>query len=93
MVDNWQNRQSNMSCESCMHYCNYRCRRHAPTMQGFPAVYLSDWCGDHKMDKECMRQQRQPQRAGAIESNAKQCLEKANEKEPYGRSFGFMGEV
>ena len=58
MVDNWQNRQSNMRCESCMHYCDYRCRRHAPTMQGFPAVYPSDWCGDHKMDKERMRQSR-----------------------------------
>lgn len=28
-----------------------RCRRHAPTMGGFPAVYESDWCGDHKIDE------------------------------------------
>ena len=28
-----------------------RCRRHAPTMSGFPAVYASDWCGDHKIDE------------------------------------------
>jgi hypothetical protein len=28
-----------------------RCRRHAPTMMGFPAVYETDWCGDHKIDE------------------------------------------
>lgn len=29
-----------------------RCRRHAPTMGGFPAVYAGDFCGDHKLDEE-----------------------------------------
>ena len=29
-----------------------RCRRHAPTMNGFPVVFTKDWCGDHKID-EC----------------------------------------
>jgi hypothetical protein len=29
-----------------------RCRRHAPTMSGFPVVYKGDWCGDHKIDEE-----------------------------------------
>jgi hypothetical protein len=28
-----------------------RCRRHAPTMSGFPVVYEDDWCGDHKLDE------------------------------------------
>lgn len=28
-----------------------RCRRHAPTMGGYPVVYLNDWCGDHKLDE------------------------------------------
>lgn len=28
-----------------------RCRRHAPTMSGYPAVYTDDWCGDHKLDE------------------------------------------
>ena len=28
-----------------------RCRRHAPTMQGYPAVFGNDWCGDHKLDE------------------------------------------
>ena len=28
-----------------------RCRRHAPTMKGFPAVFEADWCGDHKLDE------------------------------------------
>lgn len=26
-----------------------RCRRRAPTLDGWPAVYRSDWCGDHKL--------------------------------------------
>lgn len=29
-----------------------RCRRHAPTMNGYPVVYRNDWCGDHKFDEE-----------------------------------------
>jgi len=28
-----------------------RCRRHAPTMNGYPVVYMTDWCGDHKLDE------------------------------------------
>lgn len=28
-----------------------RCKRHAPTMNGFPVVFESDWCGDHKLDE------------------------------------------
>lgn len=28
-----------------------RCRRHAPTMAGWPAVFQMDWCGDHKLDE------------------------------------------
>lgn len=28
-----------------------RCRRHAPTMSGYPAVFGNDWCGDHKLDE------------------------------------------
>jgi hypothetical protein len=28
-----------------------RCRKHAPTMGGYPAVYMNDWCGDHKLDE------------------------------------------
>lgn len=28
-----------------------RCRRHAPTMGGFPVVFSDDFCGDHKLDE------------------------------------------
>lgn len=28
-----------------------RCRRHAPTLGGWPAVWSDDWCGDHKLDE------------------------------------------
>jgi len=29
-----------------------RCRRHAPTMNGYPVVFGTDWCGDHKLNEE-----------------------------------------
>lgn len=54
--DNWKHRSENMRCGTCMYFNNYRCRRHAPTMQGFPAAYSTDWCGDHKLDKESVRE-------------------------------------
>jgi len=28
-----------------------RCRRRAPTLNGWPAMFESDWCGDHKLDE------------------------------------------
>ena len=31
-----------------------RCRRHAPTMNGYPVVYVSDWCGDHKLNENAV---------------------------------------
>jgi len=32
-----------------------RCRRHCPTMGGFPVVFVNDWCGDHKLDETTFR--------------------------------------
>jgi hypothetical protein len=29
-----------------------RCRRRAPTMNGWPVMHEGDWCGDHKLDEE-----------------------------------------
>jgi hypothetical protein len=29
-----------------------RCRRHAPTLAGWPVVFATDWCGDNKIDEE-----------------------------------------
>lgn len=60
--DKWD-RITGFCCATCM-YCSPkpttlkqflekdtgRCRRHAPSMQGYPVVYLKDdWCGDHKV--------------------------------------------
>jgi hypothetical protein len=28
-----------------------RCRRHAPSMGGYPVVMVNDWCGDHRLDE------------------------------------------
>jgi len=28
-----------------------RCRRHCPSMNGYPTVFITDWCGDHKLDE------------------------------------------
>ena len=64
-VDPWAHRSAGMTCETCMWFVIKqvdvaviksmkslgRCRRHAPTMNGYPAVYTHDWCGDHKLDE------------------------------------------
>ena len=52
--DLWAHRSTAMKCASCMFYTNFRCRRHAPTLQGYPAVYPADWCGDYKKSKDSM---------------------------------------
>jgi hypothetical protein len=59
--DPWMHRAGKMLCQTCMWCCPKanigevtcigRCRRHAPTISGYPVVYLSDWCGDHKLDE------------------------------------------
>ncbi len=28
-----------------------RCRKRAPTLSGWPAMFGTDWCGDHKLDE------------------------------------------
>lgn len=62
-TDNWKHRSSGMICASCMWFVLKvedkreddrqlgRCRRHAPTLSGYPAVFKKDWCGDHKLDE------------------------------------------
>jgi len=55
-TDNWQHRSSGMVCATCMWWVEKgnglgRCRRRAPTMNGWPALYHTDWCGDHKLDE------------------------------------------
>lgn len=63
-MDPWIHRSERMSCKTCMWYvpkqplcvtpltvCVGRCRKHAPAMDGYPVVYLTDWCGDHKLDE------------------------------------------
>jgi len=55
--DPWAHRSEGMKCSSCMWNVAKpggalgRCRRRAPTMSGYPAVYPDDWCGDHKLDE------------------------------------------
>lgn len=59
--DNWAHRSKGMKCKTCMWYkhkvpehnkdCKEkgRCRKRAPTLNGWPVVFASDWCGDHKL--------------------------------------------
>jgi hypothetical protein len=67
MNDAWEHRSTGMKCHTCMWFllkkpgiANQsndergglgRCRRNAPSMNGFPAVFEADWCGDHKLDE------------------------------------------
>ncbi|HFD80445.1 MAG TPA: hypothetical protein ENK05_08675 [Gammaproteobacteria bacterium] len=65
--DPWRHRSKKMSCATCMwfvlkekdeHSVNTapigRCRRHAPSMNGYPVVFETDWCGDHKLDENAI---------------------------------------
>lgn len=56
-VDPWANRAQGMRCSTCIWFVKKgvgpvgRCRRHAPTMGGYPVVYPNDWCGDHRLEE------------------------------------------
>lgn len=61
-VDPWAQRLKGMKCMTCLWFVPKelaslgtgkvgRCRRHAPTMNGYPVVYMNDWCGDHRVDE------------------------------------------
>ncbi len=63
--DPWKHRSAGMQCRTCMFYVRKlnasevigsaeigRCRRNAPTMDGYPVVFPTDWCGSHKLDEE-----------------------------------------
>jgi len=61
MNDPWKNRAQKMVCETCIYYVPKgekalvgRCRRHAPTMKGYPVVYPNDWCGEHKLNENIL---------------------------------------
>lgn len=60
--DPWSGRRAGMRCSTCMWYVTKeatpgwekvvgRCRKHAPTLGGYPVVFPADWCGDHKLDE------------------------------------------
>lgn len=54
--DPWKHRNESMRCQTCMWYAPKspqigRCRRHAPRLEGYPAVFPVDWCGDHKLSE------------------------------------------
>jgi hypothetical protein len=64
MSDNWKGRKKGMLCCTCIFWVaklkeSYnqdekvlgRCRRYAPTMKGWPVLFDTDWCGDHKLDE------------------------------------------
>lgn len=65
--DPWKHRSDGMKCKTCMWFVEKvgasktggeatigRCRRHAPTMNGYPVVFTSDWCGDHKLNESVL---------------------------------------
>ena len=66
--DPWKHRDIAMRCDTCMWFVSKvvrsaqgenpsilgRCRRRAPTMNGYPAVFHTDWCGDHKLDENAV---------------------------------------
>lgn len=53
-----------MTCQTCMWYAPKksadgnvyigRCRKNAPEISGYPAVFPGDWCGQHKLDENSL---------------------------------------
>ncbi|MBE9592698.1 MAG: hypothetical protein IMF19_04390 [Proteobacteria bacterium] len=62
MKDNYVDRAKNALCGNCIYYVSKgannllgRCRRNAPvTVKGYPVVFPTDWCGEHKLDETKM---------------------------------------
>lgn len=67
MTDNWEGRNRNMICGTCMYFVEKRsllattpeedprlgrCRHNAPTLDGWPVIFSTDWCGQHKLDED-----------------------------------------
>ncbi len=57
--DNWVARSEGMQCHTCLCYVEKtpnigRCRRHAPTLQGWPVMFPTDFCFDHKLNEKCI---------------------------------------
>ena len=63
--DNWKNKSVGMRCGTCRTFVEKstkvvqradhvigRCRKRAPTMEGWPVVFSDDWCGAHKLDED-----------------------------------------
>ncbi len=59
--DPWKHRSAGMRCRTCLYFVPKvsdagtalgRCRRHAPTLSGYPVVFQTDWCGDHKLSED-----------------------------------------
>ena len=64
-LDPWIHRSEGMRCKTCIWFVPKmpakpvtsnaydvgRCRKHAPTMGGYPVVFVNDWCGDHRLDE------------------------------------------
>lgn len=71
IMDPWRNRDKNMICATCRFHCIKqdtvgRCRKHAPTMNGFPVAFISDWCGDHKIDENKLDPMGKDPTSGAV---------------------------
>jgi len=59
LEDNWRHRSEIMKCRTCMWFAPKqgtigRCRRRSPTMSGWPVLFETDWCGDHKLNENVL---------------------------------------
>lgn len=78
MADPWD-RITGFCCSTCM-YCAPkdevygRCRRNAPTMAGYPTVYLEhDWCGEHKIGTNPSKKTSENELLDSLEKNQIEC--------------------
>ena len=53
--DPWSGRQTGMKCRTCIWFVAKEqisaIKPDAPTMGGYPVVFVNDWCGDRRVDE------------------------------------------
>jgi hypothetical protein len=61
------------SCKDCTYRIDFKlqCRRHAPSINGFPEILFDDWCGDY--EKKAIQQTKE------YTSTSKEAIEKISD--------------
>lgn len=101
-TDPWANRSEGMRCRTCLWFVSKdpgygadvgRCRRHAPTMGGYPVVLQSDWCGDHRLNERVRAEDRKMAELREAQRQEQDAIAAALESEQWHAATTFNREA